>query len=285
MSRTPSSRRSATGFTLIELLVVIAIIAILAAILFPVFAQAREKARQASCLSNMKQLGTSVLMYVQDYDEQYPSGRVSPTDTAAQAKAHYGQGWVGQSYAYVKNSQVFKCPDDATPGVAATATVAALSPVSYLLNYNIPAFAPAIAAQNSPASTVLLAETSGAQANLTVPGEFSGAGTPVYSPAGDGLNILTSLDNGGPGAARYETGYTGGYNPPYTAATLYKMIKGRHSDGALYEMADGHAKYLRPGAVSPGGNAINSTDGQNSTTYLAAGTSGLGSFGVTFSTN
>ena len=63
---------SPRGFTLIELLVVIAIIAILAAILFPVFAQAREKARQATCLSNLKQLSLGVLMYVQDYDEQFP---------------------------------------------------------------------------------------------------------------------------------------------------------------------------------------------------------------------
>jgi prepilin-type N-terminal cleavage/methylation domain-containing protein len=61
------------GFTLIELLVVIAIIAILAAILMPVFAQAREKSRQASCLSNLKQIGLATMMYVQDYDETYPS--------------------------------------------------------------------------------------------------------------------------------------------------------------------------------------------------------------------
>src|SRR5688572_20769118 len=73
MSSVPQDRRERAGFTLIELLVVIAIIAILAAILFPVFAQAREKARQTSCLSNMKQLGTSFMMYTQDYDERLPN--------------------------------------------------------------------------------------------------------------------------------------------------------------------------------------------------------------------
>src|SRR5580704_7489517 len=67
-------RRRTAGFTLIELLVVIAIIAILAAILFPVFAQAREKARQTSCISNLKQIGLATLQYVQDYDETYPDG-------------------------------------------------------------------------------------------------------------------------------------------------------------------------------------------------------------------
>src|SRR5438128_2166045 len=69
-------RDKRAGFTLIELLVVIAIIAILAAILFPVFAQAREKARQATCLSNFKQIGLGVMMYVQDWDETYPTSRL-----------------------------------------------------------------------------------------------------------------------------------------------------------------------------------------------------------------
>ena len=73
--------RNRRAFTLIELLVVIAIIAILAAILFPVFAQAREKARSISCLSNLKQIGTAAMMYVQDYDETYMAGWGEPDGT------------------------------------------------------------------------------------------------------------------------------------------------------------------------------------------------------------
>ena len=94
------------GFTLIELLVVIAIIAILAAILFPVFARAREKARQTSCLSNLKQLGTSVLMYAQDYDEMYP------LDLSTGAADQVPGTWPNRVMPYVKNNQLFKCASD-----------------------------------------------------------------------------------------------------------------------------------------------------------------------------
>ncbi|MCE5239251.1 DUF1559 domain-containing protein [bacterium] len=97
------------GFTLIELLVVIAIIAILAAILFPVFAKAREKARQASCLSNCKQLATAVLQYAQDYDECMPMGRWGgPTGTQP------WWGWNVQVEPYCKNAQIFRCPSAPT---------------------------------------------------------------------------------------------------------------------------------------------------------------------------
>ena len=99
--------RCSRGFTLIELLVVIAIIAILAAILFPVFARAREKARQNSCLANVKQLGLAVASYVQDYDEAMPS----QWNAWIVANPPYSFGYYLFA-PYVKNSQMWKCPSD-----------------------------------------------------------------------------------------------------------------------------------------------------------------------------
>jgi prepilin-type N-terminal cleavage/methylation domain-containing protein/prepilin-type processing-associated H-X9-DG protein len=96
------------AFTLIELLVVIAIIAILAAILFPVFAQAREKARSASCLSNTKQISLAGLQYIQDYDECYPISIYSP-DLFTASPAHIVSA-VDELYPYMKNIQILQCP-------------------------------------------------------------------------------------------------------------------------------------------------------------------------------
>lgn len=93
------------GFTLIELLVVIAIIAILAAILFPAFARARENARKASCLSNLKQIGLGVMQYTQDYDEKFPMGYNWGASTDPNS-------WNGQIQPYVKSKQIFVCPSD-----------------------------------------------------------------------------------------------------------------------------------------------------------------------------
>lgn len=101
--------RLSKGFTLIELLVVIAIIAILAAILFPVFAKAREKARMASCQSNLKQLALAVLMYAQDFDERTPCGCGYQATGALQWPR---QPWWDRILPYVKNQQVYACPSN-----------------------------------------------------------------------------------------------------------------------------------------------------------------------------
>ena len=130
--------RRAQGFTLIELLVVIAIIAILAAILFPVFARARENARKTSCLSNLKQIGLGIMQYTQDYDEAYPLGLWDPqvkqttsgTPGATFLSCHPYNGcgtghwvtWMDIIYPYTKSVQVYVCPsatkDAATPSYA-----------------------------------------------------------------------------------------------------------------------------------------------------------------------
>lgn len=123
-------RRSSRGFTLIELLVVIAIIAILAAILFPVFAQAREKARTASSGSNARQLGLAVRMYVQDYDERFPFGGWRPGNDGT-------WDWQNSTAPYIKNKGIYYCPssgDDNESPTDPTEWQWNRNPVSYLYN-------------------------------------------------------------------------------------------------------------------------------------------------------
>ena len=117
-------KRARAAFTLIELLVVIAIIAILSAILFPVFARARENARRSSCQSNLKQLGLGVMQYTQDYDEKYPLRRFLPYGTGAaysssdsSSSDHDDNSWRSVIQPYIKSTQLFSCPSNAQNGL------------------------------------------------------------------------------------------------------------------------------------------------------------------------
>ena len=232
-----TSRR---GFTLIELLVVIAIIAILAAILFPVFAQAREKARQVSCSSNEKQLGLALLQYEQDNDEFMFGLKGAPVAGGATP------GWASEIYPYVKSTGVYKCPDD--PTLPNNAVSPPQLPISYVLNRNIMGNSSAIL--NAPASTVVLLEGQNIIADMTNPNELSSAvGNCIGSPSGTAAATPPGIE--------YATG-----NFPNRSLSL--IPRGTvHNNGANYLAADGHVKFLMPGRLSSGIDAANANTPQD----------------------
>jgi len=153
------------AFTLIELLVVIAIIAILAAILFPVFAQAREKARATACISNEKQIGLAIMQYVSNYDETWPSGRLFNELYSSPNSFPTGIGWSQQVSPYVKNGGLFKCPsDDTNPSTGAPGNVT----MSYALNANLAAITDANLTK--PSMTCGLIEVEGNDGSVNASG-------------------------------------------------------------------------------------------------------------------
>lgn len=278
-------KHSRFGFTLIELLVVIAIIAILAAILFPVFAQAREKARSISCLSNEKQIGLGIIQYQQDYDEKNPGGLNGYGG---------GSGYAGQIYPYVKSTNVFKCPSDPTNFGDYAAASLALNSNTALANPKRPSCdtngdSISIAGYSSPAKTILLFEVmNSSYYNIQTEIQPAPVGTASYcggSPSGNGLGDPYNPNgyNGEPGAGTATDGkikYATGLFPGSTFySEHFSGPLGRHQGGANYVMADGHAKWLRSSMVSAGGNNASETGAQTShkSAYdgaQAAGTSG-----------
>ena len=183
------------GFTLIELLVVIAIIAILASILFPVFAKAREKARQASCLSNEKQIALAILMYAQDYDEMLPIGW--------HATSAGNLRFADDIFAYIKNAQVFRCPSNANPTRNWATAPGNVGPISYMVNPDLCSVdrGLGLAAIMASATTILLCD-GGAVANtagtgLAVP-VVEKSGCWILADAGSALAQGNDPDFGGP---------------------------------------------------------------------------------------
>ncbi len=204
--------RTKKAFTLIELLVVIAIIAILAAILFPVFARARENARRASCQSNLKQIGLGVLQYSQDYDE-----KMVFTYTVLPGVGYYR--WQDSIQPYTKSYQVMVCPSDSSPST--DTTLAGVLKTSYATNsvtqtdastfVNSPinnSYYPALslAQYDDPAKTILIFDANAIE-----------------------LFKYTQADYGN----------TGG-----TGDDALRLAK-RHLEGANFLWADGHVKWLR----------------------------------------
>ena len=266
-----------SGFTLIELLVVIAIIAIITAIFFPVFATAREKARQTSCTSNMKQLSLGVFQYAQDYDETLPCGTVAMVN----GYTNFGVGWAGQIYPYLKSIGVYACPNDTTQPTTNMSTISyaynwefVVSPTPPNTGATWQTFATTTLAQLvAPASTVLYYEVLGYNFNTLAPSPIGEAN----SPSGVGVcnynetSLLASTNDAGP------CGYS---NVGTTATTLRRIAGARHSGGAVFVMADGHVKWLRPELVSVG--ITSAARLVNGSIPAAVPASNLGSYTATF---
>ncbi len=199
-------RHSRSGFTLIELLVVIAIISILASILFPVFARARAKGRQAACISNVHQIILAILMYSQDYDETIVRGDCdySPATTADQ--------WYNGIFAYTRNRQILFCPDrkDSGPG--------------YGLNWA--ASGMALGSFWDPSAKIVIADV------------------PPECVQGDG-KISTSGRwwANDPGNDIMAGG--GFYGLPADNSFMGNNLPQRHNDGIVVGYADGHTKWGR----------------------------------------
>ncbi len=225
-----------TAFTLIELLVVIAIIAILASILFPVFARARENARRASCLSNLKQIGLGAMMYVQDYDEKYPPSYLVTSQTPPDGIQWSAGAWFWQQiiYPYTKSDQIYICPSAQPYPYGGPYSYNYGASQGIFIGYET---AVPIHPAGTPSPTLSMA-------SVTKPSETymlmdSGGYDPYPVPSG---GVLTS--NGWrylPGAYK-NAGVACLAGQSYTADC---QSDGRHFDGLNIAFADGHAKWLK----------------------------------------
>ena len=254
MNGCPVSRPK-RGFTLIELLVVIAIIAILAAILFPVFAQAREKARQASCLSNTKQLALAVLQYEQDYDETLPMGGWRTGTT-------YGK-WYKDMYAYFKSTGVLVCPSQTADTARSSSNSSYFTPSLVQANATFPVTGPSSGGGYGMNQNIgVYPYNPGAAANFAPPAPVGlsdipdSSGTFIFC---DGAQLLPAFNTVCPTDAtqwnKYEdyavdwglyppSTFTGGaiYSTPLNGNTARRPSP-RHNGGLSVVYCDGHAKW------------------------------------------
>ena len=229
MQKDKVTKQKRRAFTLIELLVVIAIIAILAAILFPVFARARENARRASCQSNLKQLGLGVMQYVQDYDEKYPYALMGDNGAPSQQDTGFGTTywiWYQTLQPYVRSFQVAVCPsgDGRYTATPYAGHYGANSLV--LLEGRPPAPAPVAAASiQSVSTTYLLMDAGPYRIDMSI--VTAPSGSFFYTPGGCGLNGASTTSD------------------PLSDFNLSDCRNGRHLEGINVAFADGHVKWLK----------------------------------------
>lgn len=212
------NRKPKSAFTLIELLVVIAIIAILAAILFPVFARARENARRSSCQSNLKQIGLGLIQYTQDYDERLPRN-----DAGSEILT-----WVDTLQPYLKSDQIFVCPSDSAP-YQMTVAASSKRKVSYAINqiYSSNPSENLFEANDTNASPATLAAIEDSSGTIAV-----GDSKDYYQiyVTGTATTVATALNVDPP------TFGDGGTKGKYV---------GRHLGGGNFLFLDGHVKFQR----------------------------------------
>ena len=252
MTRPVSRTRAA--FTLIELLVVIAIIAILAAILFPVFAQAREKARQTSCLSNLKQLGTAGVMYTQDWDETWPQTFLKGyggfiwtvpllSDTPEDAEMERTL-WAGALVPYLKSPDVYACPSSADDYVHSGVTLNDAQ--GYKFTYYINGYLNSwpSAKSGAPASVIAFSEAQGKEA---IVGWQLAWPLPLTSAGGEMPEFLPGEAAGSAcGSAADQRAGAFGWS------LQYRSTRWTHGRGQNYAYMDGHVKWQpTPGPNSP----------------------------------
>jgi len=225
-------RAERRGFTLIELLVVIAIIAILAAILFPVFAQARDKARQATCTSNLKQIGNVLVMYSQDYDGWYPPGQ--PYCCVGKGQISYDAIWE-EMESYHKNKAIWRCPSDPNPYV--TVPVKQFLggyQISYEINETGWSNPKAHHLSNANNSAEILEPSNFIYFAEFVMGTKDNGPVIAVGPASGASSNLPKLDATITPDMVYNHAGNSGYGVPP-----------RHSGGNVYLFADGHVKWSK----------------------------------------